>query len=158
MAGVDTDKDGIKGQDDKCPSQPRGRFDFNKNGCPGPYAQIRPRFVYSGLTTSQGIVRIEKMEIAGLPRSAAVTFTGRLRGKVTVGSSGKVRIANTDSEPLSLARGATIGLKITRPGFIGYFAVLLVSTERPPTPTRVQCMPAVGRQAPVRCNRVDRGK
>ncbi len=158
MAGVDTDKDGVRGDADKCPSQAGGRYDSNKNGCPGPYAQIKPRIKYGGLSTSEGIVFIEEMAIAGLPPGAVVTLSGdQVRGNALVGPSGIWRVNGSDQR-LDVRGGGTIGLRIVKKGFIGYDAQLKVTTTRGPVPTRVRCIPAVGRQTPTACNRVDRGK
>ena len=158
MAGVDTDKDGVRGDADKCPSQAAGRYDANRNGCPGPYAQIKPRFKYGRLTTSQGIVFIEEMAISGLPPGSAVTLSGdHVRGNALVGPSGIWRV-NAADQRLDVRGGGTIALRIVKKGFIGYDALLRITTTRGPVPTRVRCLPATGRQTPTPCNRVDRGK
>ncbi len=147
----------MRGDSDKCPSQAAGRFDSNKNGCPGPYALIRPRIKYGRLTTSQGIVFIEEMAISGLPPGSVVTMDGVVRGSALVGPSGTWRVNDSDQR-LDVRGGASIALRITKRGFIGYDAVLRITTTRGPVPTNVKCIPATGRQTPTPCNRVNRGK
>ena len=143
---------------DACPTKAAGQFDANKNGCPGPFAQIKPRLKYGRLTTSQGIVFIEEMAIAGLPPGATVTLSGdNVRGSALVGPSGVWRVNDADQR-LDVRGGGTINLRIAKKGYIGYDALLRITTTRGPVPTRVRCLPATGRQTPTPCNRVDRGK
>jgi hypothetical protein len=148
----------VRGAADKCPSQAGGKFDSNKNGCAGPFRQIKPRFRYGRLTTSGGVVFIEQMAIAGLPAGSIVTLSGSsVRGRAVIGRSGVWRVNDTDQR-LDVRGGATIGLRITKPGFIGYDALLRITTTRGPVPTRVRCIPATGSQTPTDCRRVNRGK
>lgn len=158
MAGTDADKDGVLDRSDACPSEPGGRFDSNKNGCPGPWAQIKPRFIYGTIRTSRGIANISWLAIARLPEGSVVTLRAGslLSMKLTVGKSGGVRTDRIGK--INFEGGATFDVRIVRAGFIGYDGRIEVSTARRPFPVREQCIPAVGRPAPVRCNGVDRGK
>ena len=89
---------------------------------------------------------------------AVVSLTGNaISGKATVGKTGTIWIAD-DDERFDVPGGAQIGLRIVRPGYIGYDAVIMITTSRGPVPTRVRCIPATGPQTPAPCGQVPRGK
>jgi hypothetical protein len=155
--GGDRDGDGVRDGADACPTQPGGPYDFNRNGCPGPFARITPTLDYT-VVTSQGIANVRWMAISKLPRGATVTVRARdvVQAKLSVGRSGSV--GTTRMGRVDFRGGDTFTLTISRPGSIGYYALIQVSTTRKPFPIRVQCLPPTGAQRPARCSSISRGK
>jgi hypothetical protein len=157
---ADRDKDGVLDQTDACPGQPRGRFDFNKNGCPGPYRLIKPKLNWGKVEIKpvEGIVTIYSIAFSRLPVGAVVTLQAgsRLSEKLRVPKSRTVR--STRIASIHFKGGETFRIRIVQPGSIGFDGVMEVSMSRRPFLIREQCIPAVGPPAPVRCGGVNRGK
>jgi len=128
------------------------------NGCPGPYARIKPRLAYGPLVTSDNNSRIGWISISRLPEAARVTLkAGRLLNvQLTAGKAGVVRTARISR--VVFRGGATFSLIVVRPGVVGYYADIRVPTTRKPYPIREQCIAPFGPPRPVRCATVDRGR
>ena len=161
MAGVDSDRDTVPDRSDACPKQARGRFDFNKNGCPGPYKQIKPKVTWGKIEINvegAGIVTISALGVSKLPVGGSVTLQSgdTVIEKLKVPKSGAVRL--TRIAGVDFRDGATFRVRIVQPGWIGYEGTMEVSDTSRPVPLRVLCIPATGPQAATACGRVDRGK
>ena len=155
----DTDGDRIPDVTDRCPTTPGGPFDFNGNGCPGIYPEIKPDFRPLAVVSGRRPVILLRLVIADVSPGAQVRLQSRsIRETLTAGSDGKVKSKRFRNRKFRV--GTLVKVRIVKAGFIGYFATLKVQ-NRVPVLRRVGrrlCIPAVGTATPTRCNRVDRGK
>jgi hypothetical protein len=158
--GTDGDRDGVRGTADKCPRQNRGRFDFNRNGCPGPFRQIRPKLTWGRIEINvdgPGVVRLTALGISKLPRGGLVTLqAAHTNESVKVPRSGSVRLTRIGRA--KLRDGVMVRVRIASRGWIGYEAALRVSDKGRPQLIRELCVAATGAGAAVPCGDVDRGK
>ena len=153
----DTDADGVPDAVDQCDRRRAGRFDYDRDGCPGPYPRIRPRSA-SVAEISGEVVRFLIFKLEFVPRGANVALTGagvRLRAR---GNAANVvesrRLANE-----RMRVGTVLTLSVTKPGHIGYWARLRVNATAPTLAAIVaRCIPATRPARPVSCKRVDRGR
>jgi hypothetical protein len=157
-ASADGDNDGLTDDLDACPSVPRGRFDTNRNGCPGPFRvmnRVKPR---STADVYAGTIRYISLRIVGLPRSGATVVVrqgGRRETLTAVGSVARSRLL----VGRTLRAGATVVIQATLPGWIGYHGVFRLHTSSPLLrEVRRRCVPANGPNRPIACSRVDRGR
>jgi hypothetical protein len=69
----DADRDGIPDTVDRCPGTPRGGFDSNNDGCPGPYVALHIGTT-GGWTVSDKGIRVGSMTATGLRSGIKVRF------------------------------------------------------------------------------------
>jgi hypothetical protein len=155
---TDADRDGLGDAADGCPTVPGGRFDSNRNGCPGPYRTIGRLELKSTADVYAGTIRYYALRIEGLPRSGATVviqhggrrevlsaFRGVVRSRLLVGRR--------------LRAGARVILQATEPGWVGYWGRFRLHTSSPLLREVVRrCIPAEGPQRPVRCSAALRGR
>ena len=67
---ADADGDGLEGAADRCPAAPRGGFDRDADGCPGPYRRLRLATSATWRVGAQG-VELGTMRLKGLRRGRA---------------------------------------------------------------------------------------
>ena len=151
---ADSDGDGIVDPSDACPTVPRGRYDTNANGCPGPFrtinAEVRP---VAAIVAS--IVRLVQLRIENLPPGAVVTVrSGSVRERIAARRTTAVsrRLLKRPMRP-----GTVVVVTATKSGWVGYHGTFVVRTSFPVLRlTARRCIP-VGSTAPVRCTARLRG-
>ena len=145
---------GTKSATKRCTGTPR--FDYNHNGCPGPYPRIEARLPGADYT-SAGRTGFGDFVIRALPRGSTV--------RVSVGGRSETILTGTGTSAHStlisnqtFAAGTIVVIDVTRPGWIGYYARAKVVTHAPgmTVVTRL-CVPATGGR-PAPCSRVPRGR
>ena len=154
----DTDADRVPDATDLCPTVPGGPFDYNGNGCPGIFPAIAPDFRPLVAVSGRRPIRFVRFRIADLSPAASVTIQSRsLRERLTANSGGKVESRRFRNKSFRI--GTLFTVKITKAGFIGYWARLRLYNRSPfLRPLVRRCTPAVGAPIPTRCRAVDRGK
>ena len=151
---ADTDRDGVRGAADKCPRTPAGRFDRNRNGCPGPYPLINSDPQNPG-TASGGQTTFSRVVFRQVPPGAKVVITAAgVKETVRASSAGS---APSKAMKRSFRDGTVITVRITKPGYVGYHGQLRVGPPQGLKLITRRCIPATGRQAPVRCSKGLRG-
>jgi hypothetical protein len=146
----------ILGPVDQCPDVPSGRFDYNHNGCPGPFDQIGPQFNTSGSRTSEGRTKYSFV-INELPPGTRVTI--EIEGDaehLTAGRSGIVKSRLLESR--FFEAGTRFTIESTKAGWIGNLRRLRTTVSgRGYAVVENLCIP-VGSKDVVPCGRVDRGR
>jgi hypothetical protein len=149
----DYDHDGLVGLEDKCPHVAAGRYDSNKNGCPGPFGQINAIFHYNYKTFGTGL-SLTRLSFSAMPPGATLVLsygssreTLRAKGNGSAASRAFLR---------SLPSGATIVARATKAGFVGDYLQLRVIKSGLLVVKRL-CIPASGNGAPRRCTRSLKG-
>jgi hypothetical protein len=146
---ADPDGDGRSGarigsSGDRCPTTPGGRFDNDRDGCPGPFEQLpKPRHKLNGVALgSQILVKEFRVRNAGRGVTVTVRFAGRTVSRRGSGPIGALR-----------NRRLRVGLQITiiysQGGRIGSYVVLRV-TRSGTSVVRTGCT-APGRKSFSRC-------
>lgn len=146
---ADPDNDGLYGTSDKCPTvRARGKYDSNKNGCPGPFKFIRAQAHFAGIA-SRKRVRLTELRVTGASPGAVVSFSSsRGHDRVRAKSSGVAR----SKRVLGKYRyGSVIKIRITKSGFVGELLTEVVR-KRGLKLVRKTCIPATGKQKPVKCS------
>ena len=69
----DSDHDGILDPNDRCPNAPRGKFDRNHDGCPGPYRRLNIGTTGGWSISDQGVL-VGSMSATRLRRGVRVVF------------------------------------------------------------------------------------
>lgn len=152
----DTDRDGVVDTRDGCPTLASGPYDRNANGCPGPYARMRPSF-HPIASTSGGFTTYTQFVISNLVPGASVTVS--FRGSVEHLRAKRRSVASKLLVRKPAHRGTPITLRAVKRGTIGYAATVVVTTVAPAYRiVRTLCIPATGSKAARSCSRVDRGK
>ncbi|MBA2462896.1 MAG: thrombospondin type 3 repeat-containing protein [Actinobacteria bacterium] len=151
VALPDTDGDGVPNSSDACPSTAAGKYDANKNGCPGPFSAINARIAFQLRVPP---LQFRELRIKGVPFQGTVElrtqgFRERLKGSGSVASRKLLGRA--------LREGAILELRVFKVGWIGYYARLRVSSSGVTVVSR-QCLPPTGGEAPQRCGAALRGR
>jgi hypothetical protein len=150
---TDVDGDGLRPPADKCPTVAGGRYDSNRNGCPGPFPLIKPHF--SGQVVAEGRrTKVSLLTVDNLPPGARVVLTGA-RKRVSLVANGAGEVATAGFRSKVFPARNLIEARITKPGWVGYYGVLSPRTLRPVVK---QCIPATGSQTPVPCSAALRGR
>jgi hypothetical protein len=155
---ADGDGDGIPDVSDACPAVVAGAYDANGNGCPGPFpllAAAQPKSVADVFGRS---VRFVSVRIANLPATGAtvvVRYGSRSERIAAKGSVARSRLLVGKT----LRAGATVTIRVTRPGSIGSYGRFVVRTSSPVLKQVSRlCVPASGSTTPRACGAVDRGR
>jgi uncharacterized delta-60 repeat protein len=121
----DSDGDGVPDPSDRCASVPGGRFDANRDGCPGPYARIDFGLVGGWDVLPRGI-RMAGETVTRVPVGATVRLrckSCRIRQTLRARSS-RVRLKKLRGKVLR--RGQSFSVRVTAPGRIGQVKTLTV--------------------------------
>ncbi len=121
-AAADADGDGLEGAADRCPAAPRGRFDRDADGCPGPYRRLRLATSATWGVGARG-VELGTLRLKGLREGARVRLRGAVRQTLT--ASGRTLEVRRLRDVL-LRRGEGFSARVTAPGFIGQELTLRV--------------------------------
>jgi hypothetical protein len=158
---VDTDRDGLEDKSDACPKTSAGRYDKNKNGCPGPFSAIR---VPTGddlrpSKSSGGVTSYEspRNTIRNLPAGTQVLLRfGAQRERLLADKTGKAK------SKLLLRNGFRNGSQVEiwawKPGWIGFGVRLTVRTSSPFTMVTNRLCIAPTASTPRPCSQVPRGR
>lgn len=122
----DYDRDGLRGAADTCGRVPAGRFDRDKDGCPGPFPALpKPDFHFRG-SVFPSYVKLRFFQVRHAPpqTTVAVSFEGR---RVT--RQGNGRIAVLANRPLSF--GTKIRISFAKPGWTGRYLDIRVGRSGP---------------------------
>ncbi len=132
------------------------RFDYNHNGCPGPYPRIEPVLPYAD-STSNDTISFGAFTIRHLPISTRVTISIAGSSEVIyTGPSGTARSRLISGNTFPARTALTI--RASHPGWIGYYAQAEITIRNPGlVVTKRLCVPATG-GAPVSCSKVPRGR
>ena len=151
VASADSDQDGVPDRSDACPSKAAGKFDQNKNGCAGPFAAINARVGFQLLVPP---LQFRELRVRGVPSQSIVEL--RLPGFVErITGSGVVASRKLVGRPLR--ERVILELRVSKLGWIGYYARLRVSSSGVSVVSR-QCLPPTGGKAPTPCGPALRGK
>jgi hypothetical protein len=160
-AAVDSDRDGVRDSADRCPKVRGGKYDKNKNGCPGPFSALRLPTAddLRPAQSSGGITRYstKRNTIRGLAAGTAVLLQfGRDREVLRAGKAGTVR-----SKLLlrhGFKHGSAVEIKAWKAGWIGFAVRLVVRTSDPfSLVTNRRCI-APTETKPRPCRQVSRGR
>jgi hypothetical protein len=70
---ADPDRDGVSGAADLCITKPGGRFDRDRDGCPGPYTTLPPiKIRFDSSVKGSSFVIYRGFAVTGVPRNALV--------------------------------------------------------------------------------------
>ncbi|HEY7793803.1 MAG TPA: hypothetical protein VIA10_07355 [Gaiellaceae bacterium] len=161
IAGVDSDRDGVRGAQDKCPKVRGGKYDRNKNGCPGPFSALRLPTAddLRPAQSSAGITRYstKRNTIRGLAAGTAVLLQfGRDRELLRAGKAGTVRSRLLLRH--GFKHGSAVEIKAWKAGWIGFAVRLVVRTADPYSlVTNRRCI-APTETKPRPCSQVSRGR
>jgi hypothetical protein len=154
--GADGDNDGVYGYEDLCPTKPaRGVNDSNDNGCPGPFKSIKA-LRRQVAVPFPGFLHLRRLSFVGtIPRGARIVLSGAGRTeRLTLGRGG----ARSKRFQRNLRYGSILKLRITKPGWIGFYAKYTVTRRGGVVTKSEACIPAVGRSKPTKCTKALRGK
>jgi hypothetical protein len=154
-ANNDPDRDGVYGLGDECPTKPaRGAYDSNHNGCPGPFSRISANRHFAA-AVSAGTFQLKKLYFDGaIPAGAKVQLSSASRGETLRATSGFVLSRRFRG---AFRFGTVITVRMTKPGYIGFYAQYVVTHSGLAT-RKSLCIPATGKQSPVKCTGGLRGK
>jgi hypothetical protein len=154
-ANNDPDHDGVCGDGDACPTTlARGIYDSNHNGCPGPFGRISANRHFVAGVSSSGF-QLKKLFFDGaIPAGAKVQISSASRGETLTALKGFVRSRRFHG---AFRFGTVITVRMTKPGYVGFYAQYVV-THSGLASRRSLCIPATGKQSPVRCTGGLRGK
>jgi hypothetical protein len=146
---TDPDNDGIYGYKDKCPTvAAKGKYDANKNGCPGPFAFVATKEAHFSGVIYPSFLRLTQLRINGAPAGAKVVFSSPKGGEsATVNGSGSARSRRIKGD---FRYGSMITIRITKPAFVGVYLQETVSKGGLKVVKRL-CIPATG-GGPVACS------
>lgn len=122
----DFDRDGLRGAADTCGRVAAGRFDRDKDGCPGPFPALpKPDFHFRG-NAFPSYVKLRFFQVRNAPPRTTVTvsFEGR-----QVTRQGNGRIPVLANRPLSF--GTKIRIIFARPGWTGRYLDIRVGRSGP---------------------------
>ncbi|MBD0330278.1 MAG: hypothetical protein ICV64_09260 [Thermoleophilia bacterium] len=149
---ADPDRDGRSGawepgaglNGDRCPTVPGGRYDSDRDGCPGPFERLpTPSFSYNaGVVGSQIVLR--QFRIRNAPRGVPVYVRV---GSRTVRRRGSGPIGVLQQRPIRV--GTRITITYAAAGKIGRYKVVRF-TARGFRTVRTGCT-ALGSRRPARC-------
>jgi hypothetical protein len=153
---ADGDADGVHGYLDLCPRQgARGVNDANHNGCPGLFNFIKA-FRRQVAVPFPGYLQLRKLSFEGpIPPGAKAVISGAGRQETRTTSRGSVRSNRFAGR---LPYGARIVVRITKPGWIGFYAEYKVTRGGGLVAKRQACIAAFGSQKPTRCSTSLRGR
>jgi DNA-binding beta-propeller fold protein YncE len=157
----DSDHDGLLDPSDRCPTTPRGQFDKDNDGCPGPYARLKISAVGNWSVSNRG-VQIGTMSVRGLHRGVKVKFLcGACHVKPqTLSAKGSTLNLKKLKRKL-LRRGRSFTVTATGFGFIGDRLTVtvknygrthadLVRAARNPFKKKHRCLPVgLSKTAPI---------
>lgn len=147
----DSDGDGVPNGSDACPSTAAGKYDSNKNGCAGPFPAINARVAFQLRVPP---LQFRELRIKGVPWKATVELrTQGVRERIT----GSGSVSSRKLLGRTLTEGAILELRVSKLGWVGYYARLRVSSSGVSVVSR-QCLPPTGGNAPQRCGSALRGK
>jgi hypothetical protein len=154
-ANNDPDHDGVYGDGDACPTKAaRGVYDSNHNGCPGLFSRIAANRHFVAGVSASGFQLRKLWFDGGIPAGARVQISGAGRGETLKAVSGFVRSRRFHG---AFRFGSVITVRMTKPGYIGFYARYVV-THSGLAQRQSLCIPATGKQSPVRCTSSLRGK
>jgi len=119
---TDPDGDGLYGSADRCPTvRAKGKYDKNKNGCPGPFPVIGTNDVHFKGVAYQSYLQVQRVWVSGLPAGAAAVF--RMPGVRFSGTSGSSGIAGFyyKRAGANLRYGSSFTVQVTKPAYVGVF-------------------------------------
>jgi len=152
----DRDHDGVPDSQDRCP-RAGAFFDFNKNGCTGPFRRMRPDLKFRALGYPS-YVTMASARIEDLPSGARVEVRCRNACRVSQRQTARSPIVVlTRLRGARLDRGAVIEIRAVKPGWIGYDARIEIRGTPLATHVVERCLPAIGVPVPGPCSRVERG-
>jgi hypothetical protein len=154
--GADKDGDGVNGYLDLCPTKrARGINDVNHNGCPGLFSFIRA-FRRQVAVPFSSYLLVRRLAFEGtIPGGARALISGGGRRESRAATPNFVRSRRFQGR---LGYGTRLVVRITKPGWIGFYAEYRVTRRSGLVPTRTACLPAIGSQTPTRCSNALRGK
>jgi hypothetical protein len=141
----DYDGDGLRGSADKCARRAAGRFDRNKDGCPGPFPALpRPDFHFRGQAIPPSQVRLEFFQIRNAPAGTTVTVSSEA-GRLTRRGNGRVPFLAR--QPLNV--GDRIRITFAKPGWTSRYLDVTISGSGPRHGPS-GCL-RTGTSTPIRC-------
>ncbi len=158
VASVDTDKDGILDGSDKCLRQKAGPYDFNRNGCPGPFKTMSLTLTNPSTTSDNYTwwTSDRPAILGGGAPGARVVIDDAIRsesGRTDTRGRYRSRLLGTSKYAL----GRVITLQVTKPGWIGSHWEIKILNRHPGWSTyRTLCISPSG-GSPKDCRHVDRG-
>jgi hypothetical protein len=142
----DYDRDGLRGGADKCGRAAAGRFDRDKDGCPGPFPALpTPDFHFRGQALPPSQVKLDFFQVRNAPAGTTVAVSSPW-GRLTRQGSG--RIPFLAEQPLDI--GGTIRILFTKPGWTSRYVDVKI-TESGPRRGSSGCL-RPGTSTPVRCS------
>jgi hypothetical protein len=122
---ADRDHDGIPDTADRCPTVPRGAFDRDNDGCPGPYRRINAKLIGTWVVGKSG-VRIGSMTFGPVPVGTKIQVScGACHARQTLTAKRRT-VSLTKLRGTLLKRGGSVTATATKPGFIGLQITLTV--------------------------------
>ena len=119
---ADPDGDGVHGVADACVNRPGGRYDADRDGCPGPFQSMPAiKFKWANMYRTGSTVRYVGFAVTEVP--ANVTVKVRV-GNKTFTRKGSGVIAGLSNR--TLAAGARITFTASRPGWCSWQRVIRI--------------------------------
>ena len=146
---ADPDSDGKFGTADACPAaRAIGKFDANRNGCPGPFAFISAKEAHFKGLAFPSTMRLSQVRVTGVPAGSRVVFSSPKGGDATTANGSGV--ASSKRVKGDFRYGSVITIRITKPAFVGVLLKEKISKSGLQVVQRL-CIPATG-GAPVKCS------
>jgi hypothetical protein len=151
---TDTDGDGLLPPQDRCPTTPGGDYDYNNNGCPGPFKRINPSVDPNGYAVA-GAYYFSSIVFRPVPNGARVVMASGSQRQTF-----RARGAAARSRPWrgAFSIGSAFSVRITQPGWVGFSATLRVAGPGRMAITNRRCIPAVGPQVARPCSPAMNGR
>jgi hypothetical protein len=114
----DQDHDGLKDAADACPTTPRGAFDANNDGCPGPYRRIATRLRSAWLVDDSGVtLTLAVLKAVPVGATVRVSCAPCHLGQTLTANRGIVRLKKLAGR--RLPRGRSFTIMVMKAGYIG---------------------------------------
>jgi alpha-tubulin suppressor-like RCC1 family protein len=115
---TDGDRDGVPDTADRCPRAPRGGFDIDRDGCPGPYERIRATLTGNWVVSERGVT-VYRLTLGPVPRGATIKLSCPACGVRQTLRATRARVMLDRLRGKMLRRGQGFTITITKPGVIG---------------------------------------
>jgi hypothetical protein len=122
---ADPDNDGLTGTADACPTSPRGAFDADRDGCPGPYRRIAATLNLAWVVEDSG-VSLSVPRLKPVPVGATVRLTCRPCHVAQTLTATKRVVSLSKLNGRKLGRGRSFTIMITTAGYVGQITTYTV--------------------------------
>ncbi|MFN2470448.1 MAG: fibronectin type III domain-containing protein [Gaiellaceae bacterium] len=151
----DSDGDSVVDSVDECDAVRGGTYDKDGDGCPGPFARLRFTRLYRAIAVSGSpLLTVKRLVLLQLAPGTVVTVSHRSFGRERLVARSEA-VASRKLRNRKFRLRETVHVRAIKPGMIGYDLDLRLRDNEA---LRLRCMPAVGKQTPTLCKRINLGR